>query len=69
MRLRLTSILVLLFISLSAQTDINELTVREAISLALNSNTTINQLNERINKKDGQWWSSFGLSSPTVSYF
>jgi len=69
MKLKFTSILFLLFISLSAQTETNELTVQKAISLALNSNTTINQVNERINQKDGQWWSSFGLSSPTVSYF
>lgn len=47
----------------------NELGVREAIRLAHTQSPILNGLREQIRAKRGEWWSSFGLRAPELTYF
>ena len=47
----------------------SELSVRRALEIARENNPQINQLRQQIEKKRGQWWSSWGLADPELSYF
>ncbi len=57
-----------LFISI-ARAQESELTVKRALELAREKNPQINQLRQQIDEKKGQWWSSWGLADPELTYF
>ena len=46
-----------------------QLGVYEAIELAHARSPMLNQVQEQIRSKGGEWWTSFGLYAPEVSYF
>ncbi|MFZ1289626.1 MAG: TolC family protein [Melioribacteraceae bacterium] len=52
----------------SDSTSLEKLTLKKAINFAFSNNPEINQIREQINTKDGEWWSSFGIYSPTLTY-
>ena len=47
----------------------SELSVRRALELAREKNPQINQLRQQIDEKSGEWWSSWGLANPELTYF
>lgn len=51
-----------------APIDIEELSIKSAVEFALSNNPEINKISEQINVKNGEWWTSFGLDSPNLSY-
>ena len=57
----------LVYSSLIASED--ELTVSKALEIARRKNPQINQLRQRIEEKNGEWWSSLGISDPKIIYF
>ncbi|MCB9248905.1 MAG: TolC family protein [Ignavibacteriales bacterium] len=44
------------------------LSLKKALDFALENNPEINKVREQIFIKDGEWWSSFGIDSPTFSF-
>ena len=71
---RVMRILVVLFLGVSlaaGQTeseDVAELSVDRAIAIAMERNPGLQQMQARIDAKAGEFWSSFGLSSPQLLY-
>ena len=47
----------------------NELTVSRALEIARQKNPQINQLRQRIEEKNAEWWSSLGIADPKIIYF
>ncbi len=45
-----------------------KLSLKEATTFALDNNPEINKIREQIFIKNGEWWSSFGIYSPTMTY-
>ncbi|MBK7105619.1 MAG: TolC family protein [Ignavibacteriae bacterium] len=45
-----------------------KLTLKNSIEFALNHNPDLNKTRELLNFNNGEWWSSFGLYSPTLTY-
>ena len=45
-----------------------KLSLKEAVAFALDNNPEINKIREQIFIKNGEWWSSFGIYSPTINY-
>ncbi|MCB0747286.1 MAG: TolC family protein [Ignavibacteriae bacterium] len=55
--------------SISLESLSNEnLSLKKALDFALENNPEINKVREQIFIKDGEWWSSFGIDSPTISF-
>lgn len=45
-----------------------KLSIKEATTFAVDNNPEINKIREQISMKNGEWWSSFGIYSPTITY-
>ncbi|MFK7845309.1 MAG: TolC family protein [Rhodothermales bacterium] len=62
----------ILFVSVAsaqdASTEVNQLTVREAIKLAHDQHPALNKIREKIREKGGERISSLGIHSPALSY-
>ena len=75
MQLRLLALLLISFSLMFAQEDeelhemmtgSDTLTVKKAVTIAHINNPLLKQLNERINAKKGEFWSSTGIHSPSL---
>ncbi len=58
----------LLSVTVSAQKEIDFLTIKDAINFAINNNPSINSLERAIDLRRAEKWKSLGINTPEIGY-
>ena len=68
MKSLILSLIIVLSLLVKAQTNIDILTIEDAIAYAIKNNPAILSLEEAINIKEAEKWKSLGIDTPEISY-